>query len=459
VGDSRHVPLRYVLFALLVWPLVAFGGRSASTAVAFGAVSLIVAAVVALRPGGRARQRPAGGIDGRPGLAIVALLCVILLQLVPLPAPLVATVSPHAALVRSALSIDGRHPGAWHPLTLSSWDTGWAWIVTAGAAALGWMAVAVFRRGGVRETVRLISAAGFAVSLLAIAQAATAGRAIYWRFTTEYEGPLPFGPFVNRNHFATWTIMALPVCLGYIAARAGAGTGAPGYASARARLARAIDPRTAWLVAGAATMLVALLLSLSRSGTLALGLSAAATALVCRQRLDPRRRRRVAAAIGIVIVAGLAWADIPALRERAAGVQTGVANRITIWRETLPIVRDFWLTGTGAGTYQRAMYVYQRSTRRVYFNQAHNHYLQVAAEGGLLLVVPALAALAAFVRVARTRLTGDASGLFWIRAGAACGLGAVALQSVWETGLVMPANASLAAVLAALTIHERQSSS
>ena len=107
----------------------------------------------------------------------------------------------------------------------------------------------------------------------------------------------------------------------------------------------------------------------------------------------------------VVVVCGLAWADIPALGERVAGAQTGVANRLTIWRETLPIVRDFWLTGTGAGTYQRAMFVYQRSTRAVYFNQAHNHYLQVVAEGGLLLVGTLIVVLAAFVRAARERLT------------------------------------------------------
>ena len=122
----------------------------------------------------------------------------------------------------------------------------------------------------------MVSAVGFAVSLLAIAQAATAGRDIYWRFRTEFEGPLPFGPFVNRNHFATWVIMALPLCLGYIAARIGsAGAAQPEHASARTRLAHAIDPRTAWLMAAAVTMLVALLLSLSRSGALALGVSAA----------------------------------------------------------------------------------------------------------------------------------------------------------------------------------------
>lgn len=454
-GDRRHTPLAYVVFALLVWPLAAFGGRSRSTAVAFGVASVIVATFVSFRHGGRAAPGLAAGIERRLGFAIVAALSVVLFELVPLPAPIVAAVSPNAALVRSALSIDGQPPGAWYPLTISRSDTGWAWIVAAGAAAVGWTALALFRRGGVRKTVRLVSAAGFAVSLLAIAQAATAGRAIYWRFATEHEGPLPFGPFVNRNHFATWTIMALPVCLGYISARAGAGADGSSHASSRARLARAIDPRTAWLVAAGATMLVALLLSLSRSGALALGVSAATTAILCRRRLDARRRRRVLAATAVVVLVGVAWADIPALRERLAGAQTGVANRVTIWRETRPIVRDFWLTGTGAGTYQRAMFVYQRSPRKVYFNQAHNHYLQAAAEGGLLVVGAALAALVAFFRAARTRLIDDVSGLFWIRAGAACGLGAVALQSVWETGLVMPANASLAAVLAALVVHER----
>ena len=37
----------------------------------------------------------------------------------------------------------------------------------------------------------------------------------------------------------------------------------------------------------------------------------------------------------------------------------------------------------------------------------------------------------------------------------AAGLFAVGLQSMWETGLVMPANAALAAVLAAIAVHER----
>jgi hypothetical protein len=64
-------------------------------------------------------------------------------------------------------------------------------------------------------------------------------------------------------------------------------------------------------------------------------------------------------------------------------------------------------------------------------------------------------ALVALGRAVRRHGSVDIRGTQWIRAGAATGLIAVALQSVWETGLVMPANAALAAVLAAIAVHER----
>ena len=67
-----------------------------------------------------------------------------------------------------------------------------------------------------------------------------------------------------------------------------------------------------------------------------------------------------------------------------------------------------------------------------------------------------LAGIRSLARATREQLSAEASGAYWIRAGAACGLMAVALQSVWETGLVMPANAALAAVVAAIASYERR---
>ena len=338
----------------------------------------------------------------------------------------------------------------------------WAAVVTVGAIALFVAARAVFARGGLRQTVRGISAIGLGCSQpIAIAQAATAGRLIYWRFPTEYEGPLPFGPFVNRNHFATWVDHGRAAVFWiHDRARQQAGRqprqhGEPAHAS-RTRMA---DGRTSWLTAAAAVMIGALLLSLSRSGIFSLaGGGVGLLAL----------RPRAAGGRGVWLLAGRAgrWLRacaspaptcrrLPiASRESGSGVRE---SRGRIWRDTLPLVRDFWLTGTGAGTYRTAMLYYQRVGSR----RAVQPGAQPLSAGG----VPrgprcwcrwsraALAALAA--RRSRPAFSRSFTGAYWIRAARRAGLIAVALQSLWETGLVMPANAALAAVLAAIAVHER----
>ena len=71
----------------------------------------------------------------------------------------------------------------------------------------------------------------------------------------------------------------------------------------------------------------------------------------------------------------------------------------------------------------------------------------------MLVWLPIVLALSAFVRAAAGTLRTDRSAMYWLRAGAAAGLCGVAVQSVWETGLTIPANAALAAVLAAIVVH------
>ena len=118
------------------------------------------------------------------------------------------------------------------------------------------------------------------------------------------------------------------------------------------------------------------------------------------------------------------------------------------------MVQDFWMTGVGVGAYQRGMLVYQQTKGLFYFNHAHNEYLQLAAEGGALLCVPAGVMLLSGLWMIARRLSVDRSSVFWIRAGAVSGMLAVAVQSVWDTGLRMPANSLLFASLAALALHQ-----
>ena len=436
-----------MLVLLLLWPLAAFGGRSFPTAIAFGIACMLFAIVA--KPWLTRRN------DGRTLDWIALLICLAaVVQALPLPSAIVDMLSPQTLVIRRALSLDPSIE-SWTSLSIDEPATVWATAIVLGTIALFFAARAVLAAGGLRQTVRGISALGLLFSLIALAQAATAGRSIYWRFPTEYEGPLPFGPFVNRNHFATWIIMAAPVCIGYILARANSPAAAGGaFMNRRAKLTRFADGRMAWLTVAAVMMIVALLVSMSRSGIFSLAVAVGLSALGVQRRAT-KRAWWVAGGLVLALGLALAGADMPALAERFVRSRTSVEDRLRIWTDTLPMVRDFWLTGTGAGTYRTAMLYYQRADRIVQFNQAHNHYLQAAAEGGIVLVGLIVAGLVALATTVRARLSSERTGAFWIRAGSACGLLAVALQSLWETGLVMPANAALAAVLAAIACHER----
>jgi len=86
------------------------------------------------------------------------------------------------------------------------------------------------------------------------------------------------------------------------------------------------------------------------------------------------------------------------------------------------------------------------------FNTAHNEYLQILTEGGVALAAVAAAVIGvATLQILRATTT-DRTPMFWVRAGAASATFAVAVQSVWETGLRIPANAMLFAVCCAVAI-------
>jgi O-antigen ligase len=294
---------------------------------------------------------------------------------------------------------------------------------------------------------------------VALAQDATGHGLMYWRWRPIDEGPPPFGPYVNRNHFATWGVMAAPLCIGYLTAHATAHHGAGTMAAWRRRVVAVLDARAALLLAAAALLIVAIAASLSRSGLIGLGAALASAAALAYRRTGSTLTRSARPAIFMVALGALAALAVlvrvgpAAIAGRFATSEVALVDRLTIWRDTLAVLRDFWLTGTGAGTYQTAMIVYQRSSPGVLFNQAHNHYLQVIAEGGLLIGIPVFLALGTFAREAWLALEEDRSGLRWVRLGAIAGLIGVSVQSLLETGLTTPANTALAAVLAAIATH------
>jgi len=374
-------------------------------------------------------------------VSLIAALAAVAIQLVPVPAALRTAISPAVADLEANLRFDV--PGSARALSIDPWATIISLTLAVVFVLVFWCARSSFARGGVRTAIRSV---GWLAALLAVAgmmQHLTAPDRIYWLWPAP-RGVKPFGPFMNRSDFASWLVMALPLIAGYAVART----------RSRPQGRRIdVDATTVWLIGAACLISAALVVGLSRSGLIAGAAGLGAFAWLSSRRMSTAASRRLAFGVVLLVLVAAAYANPRALWSRVdETVAVGLGPRRAVWHETWPMVRDFWATGVGAGAYQQGMVVYQQSSRAFYFNHAHNEYLQLAAEGGVLLAIPALCALIAAISRIYGRLRDDLSAAYWLRAGAVSGLIAIAVQSCWETGLRVPANGMMFAVLAAIAM-------
>ena len=341
-----------------------------------------------------------------------------------------------------------------HALTIDSTATMWSLALAAGAVLTFWSARATFERGGgLRLTVRTIGWMGLVVAALTFVQHHYSPHLFYgvWRPVARTNTPTPFGPFLSRNDLASWLILAIPLEAGYVMTRLGSRAGFD-----RANIEAALDSRMILLVASVLLMLALLLSTGSRAGVIGCGAGLLSLLALGRSRMSGRQF--VGFTLGLVLAAGLAaaYVNVPNLIARfddALGPDLG-RGRSTVWATVWPIARDFLRTGVGLGAFERGMLVYEPRPFTLFINQAHDEYLQILVEGGVPLLALVCATLAMGWREAWRRMQTDRTPAGWMRAGAVSGIVAIGVQSIWDTGLRMPANAVLFAVLAAIALHD-----
>lgn len=339
-----------------------------------------------------------------------------------------------------------------HPVSIEPRATalGLAFVVGLGVFLLGNM-TALSRRD-IRVLTTGLVALGLLVALIAIVQnALTSGRVYgFWR---PMFGRNPFGPFVNRNHFAGWMLMALPLAIGYVCALVARG-GRGIHPAWRNRILWLGSPEANGAILGGAAVIVmalSLVLSMSRSGIACFLAGLTVLALGAR-----RRRAILTAYLLLVAFVAMGRVGIDAISSRAQQLgETGFHMRLEAWQDAWRVARRFPVTGTGLNTYGTAMLFHQTVWPEYHYGAAHSDYLQLAAEGGVLLGAPVLLLLLLFVREVRLRFRERAEddSDSWIRLGAATGLVAIALQEAVEFSLQMPGNAVLFTVLCAIAVR------
>jgi hypothetical protein len=430
-----------VLGWILAWVLFAFGGAYdwslLPTIIGIGVLLLFVRPTV-----GRGDSR---AFD-------VALICVLLaaaVQLAPLPVGFRNAISPSAADFDQRVGLAGVAAPAAASLSLvpAAWLRGFATL--AAAALFFWIARDLGRGRSGRRVARAIAWMGLVVAMVVIVQPALGG-GIYGFWELQSRMARPAGPLISRNHMGAWLVLALPLTAGYLA------THVRTHWTTRSKRIKVLsDGRALWLVAAGAMMTAALFVTTSRAAVIGFAV-AVAFGLVCVwRRAGAVARFGVVAYIALLVVAAAMWAnpDQVASRFDQAIGEGSWGGRSVIWQETLQLIRRFWLVGIGVGAFDVVMAAYQTSTHAHLINHAHNQYLNLFAEGGLLMGVPLVVGLVLYIALAARRLAGDRSPMRHIREGALAGLLGLAVQSVWEVPTLTPAVFFMLATTAGLAVH------
>src|SRR5438093_3214658 len=256
-----------LVIALVAWGALAFG---AVYPWGYGtlACASIAAGVIGLRAGSGWRRIPTG-----IGIAFALLLASILIQQVPLPRAMLERISPAtvAMLEQRNIAFATAAVSAWHPLSIDparTW-TGLFLMVSLGALWLG--LAASFNERTILRIAGGIATVGLGLAVIGIAGLANhSGKVL--GFWNPWSHAAPFGPFINRNHYAGWMLMAVPLGFGYLLSLMARDLGNRPR-SWRARIAWLSTRRanlTIMLALALTMMALSVLVSLSRSGIVCL---------------------------------------------------------------------------------------------------------------------------------------------------------------------------------------------
>jgi O-antigen ligase len=274
-----------------------------------------------------------------------------------------ASVLPRSPLVLPALAFLAfvavqlvPWPPAGEPWTLSGEATRRGFVFVAALLALHLAAVAAFTRPGARRRFRRVVAwLGLGLGFVALGQLAVNAKAIYG-FFRPWESDSFYGPFVNRNNFAGYMLLVIPVGLGLLAEAWRRYRRRVGETPNLRRRLVAMGTREGSRLLYAALLplvaIAALLASTSRGGILAFAASLALAAIGLRSR---KGTPAWAAALVFVAVA-LAWFGLERLEVRFVRVTDDAPGRTVVWQESLALMDGpRWVTGYGFNAYAEAL--------------------------------------------------------------------------------------------------------
>lgn len=323
------------------------------------------------------------------------------------------------------------------PRTIS-FDPFWTQVAALHFLALGFFfSAALVLLDSAKRISRLamvITIFGFGYAFFAILQSVLSPDKIYGI----YEALAPFGSFVNRHNFAAAMEMMVAIPLGML-------------------FVGAVRPDKRLLyVIGIALMGAALLLSGSRGGLMAF-LAAIIFLAIITTRGKGTKKLVLRAAMSLLLVAAVVGGAIFVGGDTSltrivdtAGTKDVTTGRFEIWAVTLKMIAADMPFGSGLGAFGVAYTRFDTASGLARVEQAHNDYLQVAADAGIPGVLIALLFLFLLYKAGRRALGSRNLIRRGIAAGALAGIFAVLVHSLFDFVLHTTAISMLFVLLLAI---------
>jgi O-antigen ligase len=208
---------------------------------------------------------------------------------------------------------------------------------------------------------------GFVVALFGILQHLTFNGKLYW-FREMHYGGIPFGPYVNRNHFAGFAELVIPLSLVPLV------------------LGRVRKERWILVSLFSVVPIGALFLSASRGGIVSLAVEVGVLVLWLVLRRSVGKHLLSGGAVLLLAFLMVSWLGVQQLVERFSSLQSlevTVGKRASMRADTWRIFLDHPWIGTGLGTLQTVFPAYETLYDGRIVNHSHNDYLEGLAETGI----------------------------------------------------------------------------
>ncbi|MEW6456132.1 MAG: O-antigen ligase family protein [Acidobacteriota bacterium] len=272
------------------------------------------------------------------------------------------------------------------------------------------------------------------------------------------------GTFINRNHFSGFLEMIFPISVGYLLAKADFFVMEKGLSLREKILWFSQDRLQKSIILGLISVLIGIAIFFSRSRTgififfITIFLMIIAISIGGRnssEKLSREKRfRKIVRVIFLTVLFSVILIGIKPIIERFSWESVAGEGRPIIFKNTIDMIKDFPLFGAGPGTYMYAYTMYEKIYVNGITDHAHNDYLELLAESGLIgggsLILFAFGAVGYFFMKWVKRRDYFIKGVIL---GCILGIVAILIHSITDFNLRIPANAVYFITLYALSIR------